>query len=239
MRNAKFAVAAAAALFAGVQSADAARLYFSTVGPGSTPAVDNPVVNVAPGQTFQLHLWAELSAVEQISGLGIDILSSAAPVLQATAHNMPQVEALGGVFRRWELGATNPNPGVLGDLVTGINAVAVNSTGLGWGAASTFEPTYNAATSSYHVSTLTIQATAEGTTQIFIESNEKTISFKPQAGQDPITSMFFGTGDASVDPRTPGVRSALPDATITVIPEPASLSLLALGALPMLRRRRA
>lgn len=240
MRNTKLAVAAAAALFAGVSSAEAARLYFSTVGQGGSPTVGNPVITVTEGDSFQLHLWAELSAAgptEIISGLGISIVSTNAPVLEATANSIPQVPYFGGTFNRWEPVPGNPNTGVLGDLVTNANAVAVTALGLG-GTSAFGDPTYDAATSSYYVGTTTISATAAGTTDIFIKTGQGTISFKANSGGP---TMFFGTGDAAVDPRTANVQSDGYDARIVVepIPEPASLSLLALGALPMLRRRRA
>lgn len=240
MRNTKLAVAAVAALFAGVSSAEAARLFFSNVGPGLTPSVGNPTITVTEGDTFQLHLWAELSPsgpTEIISGLGISVISTNTSVLEATANSIPQVSYFGGAFNRWEPVASNPNTGVLGDLYTNANAVAILALGLG-GTSVFADPTFDASTNSYYVGTTTILATAAGTTDIFIRTGRGTISFKTGNGGPFI---FFGTGDDQVDPRTEGVQSQLPDATIIVepIPEPASLSLLALGALPMLRRRRA
>lgn len=260
MRNAKFAVAAAAALFAGVQSADAARFFLSTQAfsnPGQlttgVPLVENPVIEVAPGNVVQLHLWLQTNTGDFISGLGLRYDDTVEGVVTAASYATPQIswpvdpeDPTAGTVTRWNTPINNGQLNSGGFLVRDTNAVGINAgddprTGLANNLND--DPTRKTLPAgtvgglrAFYVATLTLNANAVGTTDIFLESGTATISGAGLAGD-----LFFGWGDAAVpqDATVPGMRSASYDARITVIPEPASLSLLALGALPMLRRRRA
>jgi len=72
---------------------------------------------------------------------------------------------------------------------------------------------------------------------VFLTVNSKKFAENPGDS----THVFFGSGDASVSGAAAGNTSQVADATISVItvPEPMSISMLGLGALGLIRRRKA
>jgi hypothetical protein len=69
---------------------------------------------------------------------------------------------------------------------------------------------------------------------IYFKTGAGTISFESGLGGPDIN---YGVGDAAVNAAIAGTQSTVTDATI-VVPEPASLSLLVLGALDLIACRR-
>lgn len=239
MRNAKFAVAAAAALFAGVQSAQAVNIWLSTSGqplPAVEPVVSNPVIDLAPGQSTTLYVWIKpggTTADERWTGMSLTTEASTPNVVSASGSVVYQAANEDG-DARWNL-PINSGALVAGGLVRDTNAVAVGGPyGIRLGTISATDSLRVGTSFLYQAITLTAGQNV-GSTNVFIKVGDKTLSNAINAD----SPVFFGAGDASVSGKIVGAVSTLPDATINVIPEPASLSLLALGALPMLRRRRA
>jgi len=143
-----------------------------------------------------------------INGLGIDILADTAGVALASNNTVENPNIF--VADRWDTPVIH---GIPGELVTNIRAVSVNAMGLyGHPLFQQFDPTYDPASGFYLVSTIEYEATASGTTEVFIETNDMTISFA--AGKDG--ALYFGTGDAAVNPYLEDVRSTLADVVITV-----------------------
>jgi len=214
-------------------TANAATLFLSDKDLGQTPVLGNPSITMNVGDTKTLYVWGSLATSEVINGLGLSVVAEAAGIVHATSSTLlnPTTDDFGN---RWD----SVNNGTLGSLVMNMNGPAVNGHGLGGSALQRGEeaPTgYDTPTGYLKVAEIVVHADAPGVASLWLQSGTATISFKSGKGGPNIN---FGTGDASVDPRTAGVRSAVADGTITVLPEPATLSLLGLGALSLIRRRR-
>jgi hypothetical protein len=228
-----------------------ATLYLSTLGLGEGATPGNASLTLNVGDSATLYLWADLTVAEACNGLGLDVLSSDPAVVEGTSSVIENPAVFGAAvpnFLRWNPPIAHGTPG---DLVTGINAVAVGFDPVSGiqgnqlsGAFSGTDPTYNAG-SGFLVGTFTLDATAAGVTEIKLAANDSLIT-GTMIGTDVAPLLHFGTGDAvvptSVDQDNQyfvaaGATSTLADATIEVIPEPATLSLLALGGLALIRRR--
>jgi MYXO-CTERM domain-containing protein len=244
-------------------------LFFSTQAPTLTPpqqlttgvpTVSNPTVTVVEGTPVTLHLYVQMNSGDAIAGLGLRHFAATPGVVSAASYSTPQItwpvdpdDPGAGNIIRWNTPINDGQLNTGGWLVKDTNAVGINAGSdprVGLAFANNDDPTRKTLSSppggtgtgggarAFYIATLTLNTLAPGATDLFLEVGDKTIAGAGLAGD-----LFFGLGDAAVvnDGATVGARSALPDARIVVepIPEPASLSLLALGALPMLRRRRA
>lgn len=127
------------------------------------------------GDTGSIFVWVANNDAAAMDGLGIDMLSSDAAILEAFAHT---INDPGG---RW----LNSNPGDLGDLAT--NTVSIALIGLsGTGIA-------NDGNAVLH-SEIQFDATAIGSTTLSIAENANAISISGNAPQ----SINFGTASVNV-----------------------------------------
>jgi len=189
------------------------RLFLSDQA--TNPTLGNPQINLTMGDTATLYLWADMSQYMAINGLGIDILADTTGVVLASDHTVQNPDLIVG--GRWD----SIDHGTPGQLVSGINALATDAPGLsGDPVLQPYDATYDPASGFYLVSTIEYQATAAGATEVFIETNDLTISFA--AGKDG--DLYFGDGDAAVDGTVGGVRSALAEAMITVVLPPGDMN---------------
>jgi hypothetical protein len=246
---------AAMIIVAGLTAGQAlgAQLFF-TVGPVPdattySVVVDNPVVNLDPSgvlypSSVEVHLWATgVVGVEKVVGLGIDILSATPGV---AAGGAPTVYDTPGILGRqkWEDGYS---PGTPDDLVQGTILPAVTTDALDWTDVVVtvlgYDPDYNMPAAAFHVLSFEVTPVSAGTTEVFLTSNIKggiVYGGTPEAPTSGDGTFLgnYGAFDDAVPTNTPGTASALADLTINVVvPEPASLALLALGGLALIRRR--
>lgn len=136
-------------------------------------------LDVILGESGSMYLWVINNDAAAIDGLGLDVLSSNAAALEATAHNIAN--------------PTNPNrwaataEGDLGDLVLNSNAFAL----IGFGS----DGIANDGVGVFH-SQVVFTATELGTTDLSVAENSNLISV---TGNAP-NSVNFGTGTVNVVP---------------------------------------
>lgn len=165
----------AALMVIGMASASQAAVILST---SATDANAGTSLELQVGQTGSIYTWISTNAGQTFTGVGIDILSSAADVLEATAHN------INNPGNRW----LNVAAGDLGDLVTGSNAIAlVGFAGDGLSTSGQDDFTLH--------SEIVFTATAIGQTQLTITPNNNGIG---DLTGDVTGSVTFGSGAVNV-----------------------------------------
>jgi len=184
-------------------------LFFSDKGPGENPTKVNPSIALDVDEEATLYIWADLGEDDIINGLGIDVLCETSGIVSADSCDIENPTIF---FKdRWD---GTVDEGTVGELVTDVKAVAVSGVGL-YGGAGVYDPTYDEGSGYYLVGTIEYTADADGSTDVFIQTNDMTISFRADSGGPDI---HFGTGDDEIDPGTSGISSSSADATITVSP---------------------
>jgi hypothetical protein len=132
-------------------------------------------LNMFLGESASMFVWVINDDLAAIDGLGIDLLSDNAAVLEATAHNINEPAG------RWA--ATQA--GTLGDLAIDTNAFAL----IGFGS----DGIANDGIATLH-SEIVFDATDLGFTNLSIAENSNLISVTGNAPQ----SVNFGTGTVTV-----------------------------------------
>jgi hypothetical protein len=149
-----------------------AGIILSTSGTDANAGGDLEIFENASSSLF---VWVSTDAGQTINGLSLNILSSDASILDATAHLIANPDS------RWN----GSNGGTLGDLVTGSNAISLFG-GLSTAGQDEFV---------LH-SEVQFNATALGTTAISFTPGIQGISARGEG--DISGSIAFGTGSVSV-----------------------------------------
>jgi hypothetical protein len=240
----RFLMSAAAAVLAMSSSTYAATIFLSDTDTSPVNGVAAPAaLTLSPGQTKKVYIYANVPANEQVQAVGVDFFSSNAG-LSASNTTVEQPLIFGGAIKRWDdtstsaSNSTGQNPNPAGTFLTGIKPFAVSATGL--------NPAFVAADPGvtggfFRIGSfdLTAAANASGLADLKMVTNGLTISyFSGKSGP-----TFFGTGDAVTGSggASAGDTSTLPEMVVTLgtVPEPTSLAFLGLGAMGLIRRRKA
>lgn len=227
------------AVVVGGLPAEGARLYLSALGPGEGATPGNAALSVGVGQTATLHLWADLSASEELWVLALDFVATEPAVTEGvSSFQFAEFEA---EVDRWY---RETSPGAPGDVLEDVRAIAAaGAIGInGRYLDATYEPG-----AGFYVGAFDVKGTRVGKTDVFLVVDTVLIV------GPVVDNMYFGTGDERLPYQTArgaadtiqhyldeGTRSALADATITVhSPEPGTMGLLVFGGLALGRRRSA
>lgn len=205
--------------------------------------VHNPEITLNPGEEVTLTVWVKTNGTK-LNGATFNIATTVAGVVNTVdgSINVYNPNVFG--TDRWEAGfAPGTSVDNTGYIYQDPVLVAINANGIGTQVTDFADTTRDAGQAAYPLLTLTLRGDAPGVTELFFEIAGGGLSYAVGANAVPTSETFatFGAGDdaiAAVGSLNPAGRSLLADATITVVPEPASLGLLALGALALVRRRR-
>lgn len=262
MKHGLVAVLAVVGLL-GAQAMGSATFYLSqtSLESGAVPTPSNPDITITQGNSVTLYLWAQLASASS-KAMGFNYAATVPNILTATASTVwngaiapiidPETQEQIGDYWRWNGTNSWISP------VAGFSAVGGfddpppghnSQNGLESAKAAT-DPTKRGAASPYHfyVGSVTFTGSQVGTTEIFMTINSTLmIGNTGMIGTTASPVLHLGLGDDAVPVSfgggvyyiADGVKSTAYDARITVVPvpEPATIGLLALGCLSLLRRR--
>ena len=217
-------------------------IFFSTTpGPSATGTVapGNASATTTVGVPTTLYIWANFSNTNDVvSALGMDIKATGTAAItgnSATQDN-PTFKAGKSNLVRWDSATTGPaNAG--GYLFSDFRPLAVSAAGLNGG-----DPDCDQGGLGYtsYVGSINFTATTAGTSNLFFDVSSFHINYTAASPDFNSHLVSFGINDNPVDGHADGTMSSVADAIITVngVPEPASLTMLGLGMVALLARKR-
>ena len=194
-----------------------ARFFISTKGLGESPAPENPLIRLQPGETTQLHIWAQLAPRKHFTSVALDVVAMTPGIAHATAVTVLN-PLLDGESPRWQPSNVNPlgyaaSYDAIGQWFTNLSALSVTARGLRNDGLSQFDETYDAETGTLLHATIEVVADRPGATEIFLGTGRtKTVSYP----QDVTIGLGYGFDDEAVSGVSVGRLSRLADATIIV-----------------------
>ena len=202
------------------------------VGGGAVLA--NPHLTVQVGQTITLGVWLSAPEGLDVDRIALDLLQTAG-ILRADSFVVTE----GGPVPRWDA-IVDPNLNDSAEeLFAGSYAIGglASTFGLTGGPLrpfdANFDPNVADPNGAFLYAIIQLTPTALGDTDLYLKVGAKKVGYTP----DDDTAIRFGLGDDPVFRTVTGAISSLPDATIHVVPEPATFLLLG-AAVPLVLRRR-
>jgi hypothetical protein len=213
------------------------RIFFDTSGNAGSDAAPHPgsgtlsYGNPELGPVGRLYIYGEFQLADQtVLSPNFDITVDGGTITEAWNYNGPGQDTLSG-DQRWDAATPNPviNPG--GNSVS-FTSANLTHMGLKNGAfADLFDIQHDNTRNDGDTLLGYIDVDSQGGS-VWLTVGEQGFAILGGTQDSPI---FFGYGDDSVRAGSFGERTRIADATI--VPEPASLMLLGLGALALRRRR--
>ncbi len=224
----------------------------ATTGPGALAAMVNPVIDTSGGPgSAALQLWMYLDAAQMAAGTGAGgtygVFGGGLDMSGAGTHTIPMTVNLSGT--RWPAFTNAPaGPDYNGLFFLSSTPVTVNTANGGEGppAGLFLIGNGNISWGGGEIGSLNIKipgSGAIGANNPGVDTAVGGFGFSLAGGAydnappSPEVDPGTGTGWILADASGSGTVSVIPDLFLTAIPEPASMTLLAIGAL-ILRRRR-
>jgi len=237
--------------------------YLSTVPLGGTvPAPTIPDVTINVGETVTLYMWAQFSTATS-TAMGWDFVETNKPIVVGSNVQVwngvinpgedpgdPEIPPRDWQVTRWNAWEAHVNAD--GDVgfaaVGGFNdPIGDNAIGITNSKRTLGDPTWRG-TSPYqwYVASVDFTGAVAGETDLFLTINETLMVGNTGMIGTPVNpGLYIGPGDGPVSVFNAegtyylgeGTTGSIRDAHITVVPEPATVGLVAVAGLAMMRRR--